>query len=89
MKVFLCPSKDIAAKTGFQDNFSATMILLIYEQMKKFKLSLEVTLQRNIMLQMKLGGTLHLEDRPRIMAPQKVWSLYVVKDSAEYLELLR
>ena len=65
------------------------MMLLIYEQMKKFKLSLEVTLKRNIMLQMELGETLDLEDRLIIMVPRKVWSLYVVKHFEEYLELLK
>ena len=89
MKVFLCSSKDTVVKTEFQDMFSAIMMLLIYEQMKGSKLFLEVTLQRNIMLQMELGGTLHLEDRPSIMELQKVWSLYAVKHCVEYLELLR
>ena len=72
MKFFLCPSKDIVVKTEFQYMFSAIMMLLKYKQMKRFKLSFEVTLQRNIMLQMELGGTLHLEDRPSIMELQKV-----------------
>ena len=69
--------------------FSVIMMLLTYEQMKRYKLFLEVTLQRNIMLQMELGGTLHLEDRPSIMELQKAWSLYAVKHCVEYLELLR
>ena len=76
-------------KIEFQDIFSATMMLLIYEQMKRYKIFLEVTLQRNIMLQMELGGTLHLEDRPSIMELQKAWSLYAVKHCVEYLELLK
>ena len=53
---------NIVAKTEFQDIFLTTMVQPIFEQMKKFKLYLEVMLQRNIMLQMELGGTLQLED---------------------------
>ena len=57
--------------------------------MKKSKLSLEVTLQRIIMLQMELGGTLHLEDLPSTMELQRAWSLYAVKHCVEYLDQLR
>ena len=88
MKVFLCPSKDTAVKTEFKDMFSAIMMLLIYEQMKRYKLFLEMTLQRNIMLQMELGGNLHLEDRPNIIELQKAWSLNAVRHCVEYLKLL-
>ena len=68
--------------------FSVIMMLLIYEQMKRYKLFLEVTLQGNIMLQMELGGILHIEDLPSTMELQKVWLLYAVKHCVEYLELL-
>ena len=89
MKVFLCLSKDTAVKTAFQDMFSVIMMLLIYEQMKRYKLFSEVTLQRNIMPQMELDGTLHLEDLPSTMELQRAWSLYAVKHCVEYLEQLR
>ena len=69
--------------------FSVIMMLLIYEQMKRYKLFSEVTLQRNNMPQMVLGGTLRLEDLPSTMELQRAWSLYAEKHCVEYLEQLR